>query len=83
MLGTGSFWKRAAFEAVSDMTEPFPIYFELFLPTVAHHLGFRLRSFGGQEHFVRNIGDWSDSITAAAIAGAWSVHPMKGLLPGE
>src|SRR5947209_9863439 len=43
MLGTGSFWKRDAFEAVTAQSDPFPIYFELYLPTLAHHLGYRLR----------------------------------------
>jgi hypothetical protein len=77
MLGTGSFWKREAFEAVANTIEPFPIYLELFLPTVAHHLGFRVREYPIQNSYVRSIGDFSARIAEARKAGAWTVHPVK------
>jgi hypothetical protein len=79
MFGTGSCWKRDAFEAVAERTEPFPIYFEVYLPTVAHHLGFRLRDFVGQDDFVSNLGDRSSEITSAREQGAWALHPVKNL----
>jgi hypothetical protein len=41
-LGTGTFWRRAAFEHVARVEEPLPVYLELFLPSVAHHLGYRV-----------------------------------------
>lgn len=79
MFGTGSFWKRDTFEAVAKIAEPFPVYLEIYLPTLAHHLGFRLRDYGEQNRFVSNIGDRGREIESARTAGAWSLHPVKNL----
>jgi hypothetical protein len=82
MFGTGSFWKRDAFEAVATVEEPFPVYLEVYLPTLAHHLGFRLRNYGEQNRFVSNIGDRSREIESARSDGAWTLHPVKNLPQG-
>ena len=79
MLGTGSFWTRAAFDAVAAEKEPFPIYLEIYLPTLAHHLGYRVRSLAGEERWVRNLGDFRGKIREARLAGAWTIHPVKSL----
>jgi len=80
MLGTGSFWTREAFDAVAAEKEPFPIYLELYLPTLAHHLGFRVRPLTSDgEPYVRNLGDFREKIRDARLAGAWTVHPVKSL----
>lgn len=79
MLGTGSLWKRAAFEATAERDEPFPIYFEIYLPTLAHHLGFRLRDWAQQNPFVVHKGDRAAEIQQARQAGAWTLHPVKTL----
>jgi hypothetical protein len=77
MLGTGSFWTRSAFDAVSSRAEPFPIYLEVYLPTLAHHLGYRVRDWGEQNRFVRHLGDMTPTIPRARAAGSWTVHPVK------
>ena len=77
MFGSGSFWTREAFLAVASYDEPFPMYLEIWLPTLAHHLGFRLRDFAEQNRYVRSVGDWDDQIEEARRAGAWTVHPLK------
>jgi hypothetical protein len=77
MFGTGSCWKRAVFEAVATVEEPFPVYLEIYLPTLAHHLGFRLRDYGEQNRFVSNIGDRGHEIESARRHGAWTLHPVK------
>ena len=77
MFGSGSFWKRDAFCAVAKFDEPFPIYMELYLPTLAHHLGFRLRDFPDQNQFVRVLENERCSIEQARLKGAWSLHPVK------
>lgn len=77
MLGTGSFWRREAFEAVISRDEPFPIYFELYLPTLAHHLGYRLRDFADQNASVTNLGDFSGNLDEWRARGAWTAHPAK------
>ena len=79
MLGTGSFWRRAAFDAVAEMAEPFPMYLELYLPSLAHHLGFRVRDFGEQNRFVLSQGDFGPMIEQARNDGAWTLHPVKHL----
>jgi hypothetical protein len=77
MLGTGSFWKWEAFYAVASVDEPFPMYSEIYLPTLAHHLGFRLRDCAAQNRFVSPRGDRSSELKLASAAGAWTLHPVK------
>ena len=79
MFGSGSFWNREAFCAVCAVKEPFPIYMELYLPTLAHHLGFRVRDFGEQNRFVRVLKDESSHVDQARKDGAWTLHPVKRL----
>ena len=79
MLGTGSFWRREAFERLVALEEPFPIYFEVYLPTLVHHLGFRVRDWAEQNPFVVNRGDRGGEIEQARSAGAWTLHPVKTL----
>jgi len=77
MFGSGSFWTRAAFDAVAAATEPFRIYLEIYLPTLAHHLGFRVRDLPDQNPFVQVFRDLESEIDEARRAGAWAVHPVK------
>lgn len=78
MLGCVSFWKREAFTAVADAEESSPLYLEIALPTLAHHLGFRVRGLTDQSPFVRPTGDLSAQIETLRAAGAWMAHPVKG-----
>ncbi|HMP89044.1 MAG TPA: hypothetical protein PJ991_02525 [Kiritimatiellia bacterium] len=78
MLGTGSLWNREAFLAVANFPETMPVYLELWMPTVAHHLGFRVLDVPEEQKvWVRSRGEFSDRIDAARQAGAWSIHPIK------
>lgn len=77
MFGSGSFWTREAFDVVAAVEETVPIYLEVYLPTLAHHLGFRVRDFGAQNRYVSNLGNFSTKIAAARNAGAWTIHPIK------
>lgn len=79
MLGSSSFWTREAFDAVAARQEPFPIYLEIYLPTLAHHLGYRLRDWGEQNRHVKSLGDFADRIEEARRDGAWTLHPVKTL----
>lgn len=79
MLGTGSFWRREAFMAVASQEEPFPIYVELFLPTMTHHLGFRVRDLAEQNPFAMHLGNRGEEIDEARSRGAWTLHPVKTL----
>lgn len=79
MFGTGSFWTREAFCAVAAVEEPFPIYMEIYLPTLAHHLGFRVRDFAEQNRFVRALSNEICGIEQARKQSAWTLHPVKRL----
>ena len=79
LFGTGSFWNREAFCAIAAVDEPFPVYMEIYLPTLAHHLGFRVRDFAEQNRFVRALSNEINSVERAREEGAWTLHPVKRL----
>jgi len=75
-IGTGSFWKREAWEAVALLPETTPVYLEMYLPTAAHHLGFRVRNLASQNRFVTPEPRDLSEIPACRDAGAWSLHKV-------
>ncbi len=77
MFGSGSFWTRESFDAVAAHEEPFRIYLEIYLPTLAHHLGFRVRDLAEQNAFVHVAPDRTGEHEAARLQGAWALHPVK------
>lgn len=78
-LGSGLFWSRPAFLAVADLEEDARIYLEMFLPTAAHHLGFRVRPVPSPTEGVGIHAVTETETAAARKAGEWSVHPWKDL----
>jgi hypothetical protein len=76
-LGFGSFWTAEAFRAVASIPEPFPIYLEIWMPTVAHHLGYRVHRIDEPAKYNAISGDSSALIDEATAAGMWNVHPAK------
>jgi hypothetical protein len=77
MLITGSFWRRKAFMDVAAQKEEISAYLEIYLPTLAHHLGFRVRGFGDQTKCVSTMLIPALSVEKAREAGCWTVHPIK------
>lgn len=77
MLACVSFWRREAFSAVAGAEENSPLYVEIALPTLAHHLGFRVRNLSDQSQFVQPVGDLGDRLETLRDQGAWMVHPVK------
>ena len=78
MLGCGSFWTRECFAAVAALDPPVRIYLELFLPTAAHHLGYRVRPIWNQDHFMApEIVKQKEELNHYRQQGAWRVHPVK------
>lgn len=83
MLGCGSFWKWKAFDAVANLDDEVGVYLELFMPTAAHHLGFRVRPLSDQDQFMatevlKNVSD----LVEFKKRGAWRVHPVKEMWVG-
>lgn len=82
MLVTGSFWTRSAFLDVGKHEPDIPMYLELYLPTMAHHLGYRVREFRDQSKCVSPAPRPHFSISMARQMGCWTVHPVK-TIPGD
>jgi hypothetical protein len=76
-IGCGSFWTRESFEAVTKLKETEPIFLELFLPTVAHHLGYRVIELTEQSQFIDIFPKNKKDLHDARSLGAWFVHPVK------
>ena len=79
MFGSGSFWTREAFLAVATRKQTLECYLELYLPTLAHHLGFRVRGWSEENHLISNLPSPSISMEEARKRDCWTVHPVKGL----
>jgi hypothetical protein len=78
-VATGSLWTREAFLAVAAQKEEVAGYLEVYLPTVAHHLGFRVRGFREQDQCVSTMPIKDLSLERARAMGCWTVHPVKTL----
>ena len=79
MLGTGHFWSRQAWEAVSADGVLASWYLELDIPSTAHRLGYRIREIPLQGKFVQNLVSNRPSPDEAQKCGAWTLHPVKDL----
>jgi hypothetical protein len=78
-MGCGQFWHRMALQNVISIGEPEYAYLELQLPTVAHHLGYRVRGLGDQDQYISNHLEDGVSPTQMRNTGAWVMHPLKDL----
>jgi hypothetical protein len=78
MFGSGSFWTRAAFLAVASTPQSIDCYQELYLPTLAHHLGYRVRGWDEKHHLLSNLPSRSITVQEGRKREAWTVHPVKG-----
>jgi hypothetical protein len=80
-LGNGFWLARAALEAYVGLGARPPVYGELYLPTILHHLGFRVAEIPAELYAsVR----YEPEVTLAELlalkrAGAWFAHPFKTL----
>ena len=79
MFGSGSMWSRNAFLAVASRPQEIPCYLELYLPTMAHHLGFRVRGWNESDHLLSNLPSRSITMESARASGCLTVHPVKAL----
>ncbi len=78
MLGCTSIWTRACFESIARLEPPGRIYLEIASPTLAHHLGWRVRPLPeAQNRSLTFYGDLGDQADALANQGAWMIHPSK------
>ena len=80
-LGTGLLFRRDAFAAFCTLDDPPSSYFELFVPTVVHHLGFDVVDMDAVADLYMAIRWLPEFDVASAIdekrAGRTFVHPFK------
>jgi hypothetical protein len=82
-LGTGMLFRRDALGAFCETPNVPPMYVELFVPTLVHHLGFGVVDIDARSGIytaVRWVPEFSIEETLAATrAGHTFVHPFKRL----
>ncbi len=82
-LGTGFVIRRAALEALLAVTPPTLDYHELYLPTVLHHLGFRLADVDELSDIYDEVAylpaKTLSQVLEAKRRGHFFVHPFKQL----
>lgn len=81
-LGDGMWLARRALEAYVNVGEHPPCYCEIYVPTLLHHLGFRVVDVDTHSDLYRKVR-WLPEFTASEVlelarAGAVFVHPAKG-----
>ena len=76
---TGSFWTRDAFVKVAAQEEEISAYVEIYVPTLAHHLGYRMKGFREQDRCVSTMPIEGLSVEKARAQGCWTMHPVKTL----
>ena len=79
MFGSGSMWTCDSFLALAKKTQEIPCYLEIYLPTLAHHLGFRVRGWNEANHLLSNLPSPLISVEEAQLQECWTVHPVKEL----
>jgi hypothetical protein len=81
LLGTGHFWKREAWEAVTAEERHAGWYLELDFASTAVELGFRLAGLPDQDPYVQALPEQLPCTPdLAAQRGAWTLHPVKAPL---
>jgi hypothetical protein len=80
-IGTGLFFTREALTALCALEDPPPAYFELFIPTAVHHLGFDVVDVDAVSDLYAGVR-WLPEYTAAEVrsarhAGRVFAHPFK------
>ena len=80
-LGTGLFFTRDALAAFCALDDPPPAYFELFVPSAIHHLGFDVVDVDAVADVyagVRWLPEFTtEEASAAKRAGRPFIHPFK------
>ena len=84
MLGCGSFWRSEAFLAVAALVSAPRVYLEMFMPTAAHHLGYRVRPFPAEQEnsMEPEVVKFASALDEWKSRGAWRVHPVKEMWVG-
>lgn len=77
MFGSGSVWTKNAFLSLAHRGKRIECLFEIYLPTLAHHLGFRVRGWNENQHLISNLPSPQVTVNEGLKKGCWTVHPVK------
>lgn len=75
--GFGQYWTREAYAMMAEIDDEVGCYLEIWAATVAHHLGFRVKSIPDPNQCNDYFGEFTDKINDLKEAGSWSAHPLK------
>lgn len=78
-LGFGQFWKRSGFDDVAALKDDVEVYLELWIPTVAHHLGYRVKNVSFSKEHSTMTGDRVAEIKKCLEQKVECLHPVKTL----
>lgn len=81
--GYGHLWRRDAFDAFVAVEDKYNVYLEIWLPTVAHHLGYRVQPVGSWQEWNTTSGSFDENYDDAVASSVEWVHPVKNLWKGE
>lgn len=79
MLGTGQLWRITPFVQVAKLKPPCAIYLELFIPTAAYHLGYKVAPHDNNVHWVSSNNYTLSILNRAQKEGVLTIHPIKKL----
>ena len=77
--GFGQYWTADAFAAMAEVDDEVGCYLELWAPTVAHHLGFRVKATPDPLRCNECYGEYTLEIDNLRYEGSWCAHPVKYL----
>ena len=75
--GFGQYWQWEAFEEMAKVNDEVGCYLEIWAPTIAHHLGFRVKRIKDVEKCNNYYGDFTDRVEELKNRGGWCAHPVK------
>lgn len=77
--GFGQCWRRNAFLEVARLEPANPVYLELWIPTMAHSLGCKVRGIGRDEKWNLPQGEFDAEMTTDLKEKPWFLHPVKAM----
>lgn len=77
--GFGQCWKARAFEAVASVSQEFPVYLEIWIPTLGYHLGYKVGAVVRDKEWNMPLGEFELSQVQRSRQEPWFVHPIKTL----
>jgi len=76
-FGFGQYWIRDAFEQMAMLDDKVGCYLEIWAPTIAHHLGYRVKGMRDPHNCNQYFGDFTGKLEEFKKRGCLCIHPVK------